>query len=344
MKTITNNKSRGFTKPQLRKLIALAVLLAVMLVLPNLISSDYIVKVINNALLFSTVALSANIIIGYCGLLDFGRSAFCAMGGYCSAILMQRLGFPFALAFLSAGLFAMLCGLLLGFLSKGAGGDFMNLMTIAFAEIFRLLLQNLPNITGGTLGLFNVPNVQFFGFQFNTHRRFYYFALALLIICYILIRRISRSKMGRAFEAIRDDEIAASFSGIDVRTYKMLCFAVASFFTGLAGSAMVHYTNFAAPQNYSIDQSLIIMEMVVLGGMGSMPGSILGAFILTVVPELSRDIYEYRMLFTGVTLVLLMLFCPDGILGRGGIKDKLVAAAHRRAAKRGSEKGGNSNA
>ena len=326
-----------------RKLALVLLLIVVMLFVPYVISSDYVVKIINNALLYSTIALSTNIIVGDCGLLDFGRSAFCAMGGYCSAILMQRLGLPFALAFLCAGLFAMLCGLLLGFLSKGAGGDFMNLMTIAFAEIFRLLLQNLPDLTGGTLGLFKVPNVSFFGFEFNTHRRFYYFALGLLIVCYILIRRIHNSKMGRAFEAIRDDEIAASFYGIDVRTYKMLCFTVASFFTGLAGSAMVHYTNFASPQNYSIDQSLIIMEMVVLGGMGSMPGAILGAFILTVVPELSRSIYEYRMLFTGVTLVLLMLFCPDGILGRNGVKDKIVAAAHRKAAKKAAAEGGTSN-
>lgn len=315
------------------KIVLAAVIALVLIVLPNCVSSDYMVRVINNALLYSVIAMSANLLMGFCGLLDFGRSAFCATGAYWSAILMMKLNVPFIIAFLTAGLFSAACGMLLGLVSKNAGGDFMTLMTIAFNEIVRLLVQNLKGLTGGTVGLYNIPSVQFFGIQLNTHRTFYYFALVLAILSFVILRIVTKSKMGRAFEAIRDDEIAASFSGIDTGMYRVYCFAVASFFTGLAGAAMAHYANFASPLLYTTNESLIILQMAVLGGLASLPGSVVGAFIIVIVPELSRTFYEYRMLFTGVIMLLLMLFCPDGLFGKQGVGKRVIGLAFGRKKK-----------
>jgi branched-chain amino acid transport system permease protein len=129
--------------------------------------------------------------------------------------------------------------------------------------------------------------------------------------------------MGRAFQAIRDDQIASAYAGISVPTYKMICFTIGSFFTGLAGAAMVHYTRYASPINYTIDESLIMLQMAILGGLGSLPGSIVGTFILIVIPEISRLFYQFRLLFMGILMVVLMLFAPNGLLGRQGLKDKL---------------------
>lgn len=263
MKTLFVNSNDRTKKIYQIALIAAA--LAAMLVLPNFIASDYMVRVLNNALLYSVIAMSANLLMGFCGLLDFGRAAFCATGAYWSAIIMMKLDVPFFIAFLSGGLFSMLCGIVLGYVSKNAGGDFMTLMTIALNEIVRLLVQNLKDLTGGTVGLYNIPSVQFFGVQLNTHRTFYYFALCLMIVSFVVLWIVTKSKMGRAFEAIRDDEIAASFSGINVGMYRVYCFGVASFFTGLAGAAMAHYANFASPMLYTTNESLIILQMAVLG-------------------------------------------------------------------------------
>lgn len=330
-KLISNTKNNKFAK-----ICIILAAMALLGVLPRMIQSDYMVKVVNTALLYSIIAISSNLLLGFCGQLDFGRSAFCALGAYWSAILSMRLGIPVEIAILSAGFFSMVVGFALGFISKKVGGDFVTLMTIGFNEIVRLLLQNLKDITGGTLGLFGIPSVSLFGFRLATHRQFYYFALVLLVISYILIRRLIRSKMGRAFQAIRDDEQAAAFSGINTGRYKMYCFAIASFFTGIAGAVIAHYSNMATPQYYSLNESLIILVMAVLGGLASLPGSIVGAFILTIVPELSRTFYEYRLLFTGIVLVLLMLFAPDGLLGRNGVGCKIIGL--RRFLKKKTEK------
>ena len=248
---------------------------------------------------------------------------------------MMTFGVPFIISFICGGLFAALIGLLLGLLCRYSSFDYLTLITIGFSEIVRLILQNWREVTGGAFG-FVASRPQLFGYSFDSHQSMFYFNLVLLILCYIAIRRITRSKMGRAFMAIRDDSIAAAFAGIDVPKYKMICFAVGSFFTGIAGAGMVHYTMFAAPTNYTIDESLIMLQMPILGGLGSLPGSIVGTAILTILPEISRAFYQFRLLFMGILMVILMLFAPNGLFGRHGVKDQIAALIARRK-KRESE-------
>ncbi len=212
--------------------------------------------------------------------------------------------------------------------------DYLTLLTIGIVEIIRLFFVNCTRITNGAMGITGIPKPSLFSFQITSHAQFFYFALILLIVCYVLIDRLTKSYKGRALMAIRDDEIAAAFSAINIPKYKAFCFGVASFFTGLGGAAMVSYTGYASPYNFTIDEGLILCQMAILGGLGSLPGSILGAAILVIVPELSRTAYNYRLLIMGIMMVVLMLFCPDGLLGNNGLKDIIVRKVKEIAGRR----------
>jgi branched-chain amino acid transport system permease protein len=179
------------------------------------------------------------------------------------------------------------------------------------------------------MGISRVPVPNIFGFYFDTNTRFYYLALLFLVASYAAIRRISRSKLGRAFEAIRDDPIAAAYSGINVAKYKILNFVIGSIFTGLAGALFVHYTQYASPFNYTLDESIYQLQMAILGGLGSLPGSLVGTFILVVFPEISRSFFEYRLLLVGMLMVVMMLYCPNGLLGKAGVGERLIGLKHR---------------
>jgi branched-chain amino acid transport system permease protein len=311
-------KHRRFGIPLGGIVVALACLI------PLVVTNDYYLRVLVMALLYSIVALSINLIVGISGQLDFGRSAFIGLGAFWSAILMQRFGAPFWIAFLTAGLFCTVVGAGLGLLCRKSTFDYLTLITIGFNEICRLIFLNWQDVTGGAMGLRRVPVPSLFGYVFDTHVRYFYFALALLAICYVAIQRIIKSKLGRAFEALRDDPIAAAYAGIPVPTYKVINFAVASFFTGIAGSAMVHYTQYASPYNYTMDESIYILQMAILGGLGSLPGSILGTAILVIAPEISRTFYEYRLMFVGFMMVVMMIWAPNGILGKQGVGERVI--------------------
>jgi branched-chain amino acid transport system permease protein len=294
------------------------------LFIPLAITNDYHLRVVNMVVLYSIVALSINLIVGFSGQLDFGRSAFVGVGAYWSAIMMQRVGFPFLPAFLGAGMICALVGAGLGLLCRKSSFDYLTLITIGFNEMCRLIFLNWQSVTNGAMGLRKVPPPVIFGYVFDTNVRYFYFSLILLSLCYVLIRRITESKLGRAFQAIRDDPIAAAYSGISVPDYKVLNFAVGSFFTGIAGSAMVHYTQYASPYNYTLDESIYILQMVILGGLGSLPGSIPDGTARR--PEISRTFMNIGWP-VGLLMVFMMMWAPNGILGRQGVGEKVIGLA-----------------
>jgi len=292
-------------------------------VLPLFIKNPYHLRVLDLCLIYSIVALSVNLIVGFCGLLDFGRAAFIAIGAYTSAMLTTRLNLPFPVAFLASGLSAASVGAVLGVLGRKSAFDYLTLMTIGLGEIVRLVLLNWT-FTGGALGIKDVPPPALGPFKITSFTQYYYLALACLIITYVLISRIIKTKMGRAFMAIRDDPVAAAYSGINVPRYKVYNFALASFFTGIAGCLQVHLMIYASPFLYTMDESIYVLQMPILGGLGSLPGSILGTFILIIVPEISRTFYEYRLMFLGLIMVLMMTWMPRGILGGQGVLHLIV--------------------
>ena len=294
------------------------------LAIPLIIENDYYLRVINMVLLYSVVALSINLVVGFCGQLDFGRAAFVGLGAYCSALMMLKLNLPFWMSFLGAGLFAAFFGLLLGLLCMKSSFDYLTLITIGFLEIVRLIMLNWIPVTNGAMGLRRVPPPSFFGYYFDTNVKFFYFALVFLAVCYIAIERLSKSKIGRAFGALRDDPIAASYSGINVPLFKTINFTIASFFSGVAGSALVHYTQYASPYNYTLDQSIYQLQFAIIGGLGNLFGSVIGTAILVIAPEISRVFYEYRLMFIGIIMVIMMIYAPDGIMGKRGIGEKII--------------------
>jgi branched-chain amino acid transport system permease protein len=296
----------------------------VVIFIPFITKDEYQLRIINMVLLYSIVALSINLIVGFAGILDFGRAAFVGLGGYWSAIMVLRLNIPFIIAFISAGLFCALIGFFLGMLCRRSTFDYLTLMTMGFNVICIKIFLNWIPVTNGPMGIRLIPSPVLLGFKFDTNLKFFYFALGLLAICYIVIKRITNSKIGRAFEAMRDDPIAAAYSGINVANYKVINFALASFFTGVAGAAIAHYTNYISPYICTLDESIYQLQMAILGGLGSLPGSILGSAILVIAPEISRTFYEYRLMLVGFLMVAMMLWSPNGILGRNGIGEKVI--------------------
>lgn len=306
--------------------------------LPLIIQDGYKIRIMNVFFLYAVVSMSINLIVGTCGLLDMGRAAFMGLGAYCSAILSVKLGVPFIFSLMISGCFAGVVGAILGFLCRKSTFDYLTLITIGFNVICQVLFLNWIPVTNGVMGISGVPVPNIFGFYFDTNTRFYYFALAFLIVCYITIRRLTQSKLGRAFEAIRDDPIAAEYAGINVEYYKILNFAIGSVYTGLAGALFVHYTQYASPFNYTLDESIYQLQMAILGGLGSLPGVLIGTFILVVLPEISRSFYEYRLLFVGILMVVMMLYCPNGLLGKAGVGEKLIGIGHRVSIMKAGEK------
>lgn len=270
------------------------------------------------------LTVSLNLATGLLGELALGHAGFMAVGAYTASLITLRFGgaepgVPLFLAALcAAGLVAALFGLVVGIPALRLRGDYLAIITLAFGEIIRILIRSLK-FTGGALGLNGIP--------FVTNFTYSYWILVLLIY---LIYSLIHSRQGRAIISIREDDIAAEAAGINTTKYKALAFTLSAAFAGVAGGLFAHYQGVITPQQFDYNYSINIMVMVVLGGMGSITGSVLSAAILTLMPELLRGMAEYRTLIYAVLLVLLMLFKPSGLLGQKELSQRFVARLFRR--------------
>jgi branched-chain amino acid transport system permease protein len=298
-----------------KRLWFFAILGVFLLALPEIVPNDYIFRIAIAIIINIPLALSQNLITGFGGMLTLGQAAFYGIGAYTSAILMMNYGAPWPVAILSAGALACIFGILLGFPCLRVGSDYLTLMTIGFGEIFRIVALNWMDLTRGPMGLPGVPAPQIGPFVFNTNRSMYFLYLAITILCYIFMNRLTKSHVGRALISIREDETAAGAMGINISYYKVLAFAFGSMWAGISGSMLAHFLNFVGPMTFTLNESLLHMQMAILGGLGSLPGSVLGAAILVALPQLFQPLYEYRMLLNGVLMVILMAWRPQGIMG-----------------------------
>jgi branched-chain amino acid transport system permease protein len=303
-------------------------------------------RILDFALLYTMLALGLNIVVGYAGLLDLGYIAFYAVGAYLYALLASPhfgLHLPFwALLPLGAAV-AGLFGLLLGAPTLRLRGDYLAIVTLGFGEIIRIFLNNLNapiNITNGPQGVNLIDPIVIGGFSFSqSHTIFgvniigvysyYYLFLILTLLIIFVSLRLQHSRIGRAWVAIREDEVAAEAMGINARNVKLLAFAMGASFAGISGGLFAGFQGFISPESFNLFESIIILCMIVLGGMGNIPGVILGAVLLTVFPEALRYIGELqdylfgrivvdptdlRMLVFGLALILIMIFRPAGLL------------------------------
>ncbi len=338
---------RLYRDPRIAR-VAFVALAALLLVLPFLVEAGMgrtWVRILDFAMLYVMLALGLNIVVGYAGLLDLGYVAFYAVGAYFYAILASPqfgIHLPFwALLPAGAGV-ACLFGILLGAPTLRLRGDYLAIVTLGFGEIIRIFLNNLNapvNVTNGPQGINMVDPVQIAGQALTrpieilgvqvpgTHAHYYLF-LALTLLVIFIAFRLQVSRIGRAWAAIREDEVAAEAMGINTRNVKLLAFAMGATFGGLGGGLFAAFQGFVSPESFTLMESIMILCMVVLGGMGHIPGVILGALLVTMLPELLRyigplqqeligqvvvDPSDLRMLLFGVALVLVMLFRPQGL-------------------------------
>jgi branched-chain amino acid transport system permease protein len=237
-----------------------------------------------------------------CGMLSIGNAAFMGIGAYTSALITMNLGWPFPIA-LALGMIApALLAFVIGKPTLRLSGIYLAMATLGFGEVVRITLLNWESLTGGALGLNGIPQLTQ-----------WWHVLIALVATLLVLWRLRRSKVGRAFEAIKEDDTAAGLMGIDVANTKMLAFVLGAAVAGLAGGLDAHLTFFIGPQEFGFDRGVEILTMTILGGIGSLPGPVVGAAILTLLPELLRSLRDFRLVVNGLILVVIVLFLPKGI-------------------------------
>jgi branched-chain amino acid transport system permease protein len=294
----------------------LTVAAVAVVVFPFLVSM-YQVNIMTTAFMYIMLGLGLNIVVGVAGLLDLGYVAFYAVGAYTYALLNYHFGLSFWICLpIGAGLGAVF-GILLGFPVLRLRGDYLAIVTLGFGEIIRLVLENWNEFSFGPSGIANIPRPGLFGvaFSLEAHSRYIYFIVVILAIFTIfMVNRLQNSRIGRAWLALREDEIACQAMGVDKTRTKLTAFALGATWAGLAGVVFAAKTTFINPASFTLWESINILCIVVLGGMGSITGVVLGALVLVLLPEYLRAFAEYRILTFGVVLVLMMVFRPGGIV------------------------------
>lgn len=303
--------------PRKRRILATVVIGAVCLfpLLPFL--STYQINIMANALLYVMLGLGLNIVVGLAGLLHLGYVAFYAVGAYTYALLYHHFGIGFWTALPLGALLATLFGVLLGFPILRLRGDYLAIVTLGFGEITRLILENWNEFSFGPSGIAGIPRPGLFGLELDLHQAtiyIYYLMFGLCVLTVFIVGRLQHSRIGRAWMALREDEIACESVGVDARMAKLSAFALGSTWAGLAGVVFAAKTTFVNPASFTFLESAMILSIVVLGGMGSIVGIILAALILILTPEYLRAFSEYRMLIFGTIMVMMMVFRPQGIV------------------------------
>lgn len=333
-KLISPAVSNFLTLPKTQRWIILG-LIVVALVWP-FFGSRGAVDIATLILIYVMLGLGLNIVVGLAGLLDLGYVGFYAVGAYSYAMLSHYYGLSFWICLPIAGLMAATFGFLLGFPVLRLRGDYLAIVTLGFGEIIRLFLRNLTDLTGGPNGISNIPKPTFFGLSFERraaegmqtfHEYFgieynsinkviflYLVALLLALLALFVINRLLRMPIGRAWEALREDEIACRALGLNPTVIKLSAFTLGACFAGFAGSFFAARQGLVTPESFTFIESAIILAIVVLGGMGSQLGVILAAIVMILLPELMREFSEYRMLMFGALMVLMMIWRPQGLL------------------------------
>ena len=294
----------------------------------------YVIDTATTVLIYVMLGWGLNVVVGLAGLLDLGYVAFYAVGAYAYALLSTQFGWGFWEALPVAGGVAATFGILLGWPTLRLRGDYLAIVTLGFGEIIRVILVNWTDFSGGPNGIASIPRPSFFGLPFKppgddptfasffgleytpAHRIvfLYYLILTLALLTNLFVKRLRKLPVGRAWEAMREDEIACKAMGMNVRNVKLSAFALGAMLGGFASVFFAARQGFISPESFTFNESAIILAIVVLGGMGSQLGVVLASLVLVLLPELGRDFAEYRMLLFGAAMILIMIWKPSGIL------------------------------
>ena len=286
----------------------------VLLLSPTFLNA-YWVDVLNNVGLYTILALSLNIILGHAGLFHMGHAAFYALGAYTTAIINTTYHVPILWLLPVSGLVAGLAALVVARPIIHLRGDYLLIVTIGFVEIVRIaLVNNVFGITGGSNGIFGINRPMFLGMKINTPGEFFYLIWGFAAVTIFLFDRLEKSRFGRALNFLREDDVAAEGSGINTSHYKLIAFVIGAFWAGMVGNIFAAKMTIIAPESFNFWESVVLFMIVLLGGRGSIPGVILGAFLVLGLPELFRQFATARMLIFGAFMVVMMILRPEGIL------------------------------
>jgi branched-chain amino acid transport system permease protein len=295
------------------KMPLLAVLGAVVLALPNFVD-NYVIYVMARLCVYVLVALGLNLLTGYAGQISLGHAAFFAIGAYTAAVLTESLHWPFVLCVLSAAAFTGVIGYLVGLPCLRLSGLYLAMATLGFTLIVQEMLLQLAVITHGSEGM-SVPPAALLGFTFNTDYRKFYLLLSITVVMFLVARNLLRGRTGRAFLAIRENERAAEAMGVTLARYKTIAFAISALYTGLAGALSAFLVGFLDPQEFSFFLSVQFITIIILGGLASLLGSVLGACFLIILPELLAGLDVWQAFVYGVIMVVTIIFMPFGLSG-----------------------------
>lgn len=293
-------------------------LLIFFFIFPLLDKNPYHIDVLVTAGIFILLALGLNVIVGYAGILNLGYAALFAVGAYTYALVNLHFHIPFWIGLWMSAAAGALFGILLAFPALRLSGDYLAIVTLGAGEIMRIALNNLDPITGGPNGLLGIdhPGFPALGYNFGVKSEpYYYLVYGLVLFVIFFLKRLESSPIGRAWVAIREDELAASCAGVNPMWAKLLAFGIGGFIAGIAGSVFAAKQGTVSPDSFDFVVSVMVLAMLVLGGLGNIAGAVLGAFILSLLPEFLRGFDIYRMLLFGLAMILMMLLRPQGILG-----------------------------
>jgi branched-chain amino acid transport system permease protein len=302
--------------PRTAKLLLTVTLALSVLIFPWVVSSTYWLNLVNLAISFSVACLGLNIVLGYAGQLSLAQAAFWGVGAYTSALLVTKLGVSVWPGMIAAFVVAGLFGVLLGIPTLKLTGHYLAMTTIGFGIILQLILINAIWLTSGSDGITKIPSPWLGPIELKDPSSFFYFAAVTLILLTWAAIRLKGSRVGRAFLAIQGNEMAAETVGIDTTYYKVVAFALSAAYGGFGGALFAHSgSHYISPDTFSFDQSVVLLAMAVLGGNGSAVGAVVGATLLTLLPEMLRFLKDSYMMFYAAGIILIMIFMPGGIAG-----------------------------
>lgn len=317
-------------------------MIAIIAVMPVILSNDYFIHIGCMIGVNILLALGMHVVTGLAGQINMGQYGFYCIGAYAGALLTTSLGWNFWLALLGTIMISALFGLFIGIPSLKVEGPYLALCTIGFAESVRLII-NSAQWAGKANGIMRIPKLEIFGFVMKSKTQSYFFIMAFAVIAIILVNNLMRSNIGRRYKAIKDDSLAASVMGINVRKVKLMAFIMCAIFAGVAGCLYANYSGYIAPITFIQALQTNFLLMIVLGGLGSSWGSVLGATMITIIYEYTRAYVEYQKIAFGIIMILIVLFLQRGIVGTvaNHKQQKLIRLQHKQSqTKQAVQKGG----
>ncbi|MBI4787944.1 MAG: branched-chain amino acid ABC transporter permease [Chloroflexi bacterium] len=302
-------------RSNIAKLVLIAVASLVLISFPLVAPNRYVVHIVNMAGLYILISIGLNLAMGYCGQINLALGAFWGVGAYTAALLNTRLGVPIWINLPIGMIFAGIVGALVALPMLKVRSHYLALVTIGLAETINIIIVNEAWLTEGPLGISGIQMPNLFGIAIDGSERFYYLVLAAVVVGYLVARQIVTHRIGRAFIAIRDDDTAAKAMGVNTAYYQILANAIAAVYCGLAGVLYAHMNTYISPDIFEFKSALFVLTMTMIGGMGSLTGSLVGALSLPLMQEWLRAIGRWQLIAFGLAIMIVVLFVPGGVVG-----------------------------